>query len=188
MGWVFDSAHTTVGFSARHMGLSTVRGRFTKFSGTIELDPDDLTKTRGRVEVDMSSVDTGDEKRDAHLRSPDFFDVENYPVMVFVPTAITPDDGAYRVTGELTIKGITREVELKYEHGGQATDPFGNRKMGGRLSGTIKRSDWGLQWNVALEAGGWLVSDKINIEVEGQVADSKEAVSEEAEAEAEITA
>jgi polyisoprenoid-binding protein YceI len=188
MGWTFDPAHTTVGFSARHMGLSTVRGRFTRFNGTIELDPDDLTRTRGRIEVDMASVETGDENRDGHLRSPDFFDVENYPVMVYEPISITRvDEDRYKVKGNLTIHGKTREVEFDYEHSGEGIDPYGKRKLGGHLTGAIKRSDWGLTWNVALEAGGWLVSDKINIEVEGQVAESQEAVEDEVELETERT-
>lgn len=189
MGWVFDTAHTTVGFSARHMGLSTVRGRFTHFDGNIELDPNDLIKTRGRIEVDMASVETGDETRDAHLRSPDFFDVEKYPKMIFEPKSIERiDDDSYKVVGELTIRDVTRPIELRYEHSGEAIDPYGKRKLGGRLTGTIKRSDWGLTWNVALEAGGWLVSDKINIEIEGQVAESQEAVEKEVEAEQRIGA
>lgn len=185
MGWTFDPAHTTMGFSARHMGLSTVRGQFRRFTGTIELDPDNLTKTRGRVEIDAASIDTGDAQRDEHLRSPDFFDVERYPTIVFEPTSIERIGGnLYRVRGNLTIKDVTREVELTYEHAGEAVDPYGNRKLGGRLTGTIKRSDWGLTWNVALETGGWLVSDKIDLEIEGQVAESQEAVEQEAREEA----
>jgi polyisoprenoid-binding protein YceI len=189
MGWTFDPAHTTVGFSARYMGLTTVRGQFRKFEGTIELDPDDLTKTRGRVEVDMASVDTGDETRDGHLRSPDFFDVENHPKMVFEPTSVTRvDEDTFKVKGNLTIRGTTREVEFDYEHSGEGRDAYGKRKLGGRLTGTIKRSDWGLKWNVALEAGGWLVSDKITIEIDGQVAESEQAVEDEAKLETETQA
>jgi polyisoprenoid-binding protein YceI len=175
MGWAFDPAHTTIGFTARHLGLTTVRGRFRRFTGTIELDPDDLTKTRGRIEVDVSSVDTGDPKRDEHLRSPDFFDADRYPTMVFEPTSVEPiDDEHLRVRGNLSVKDITHEVELTYEHSGEAVDPFGKRKLGGRLTGTINRSDWDLKWNVALEAGGWLVSDTITLEIEGQVVETEE--------------
>lgn len=189
MGWTFDPAHTTIGFSARYMGLTTVRGQFEKFEGTIELDPDDLTKTRGQVEVDMASVNTNDETRDGHLRSPDFFDVENHPKMVFEPTSVTKvDEDTYKVKGNLTIRGETREVEFDYEHSGEGKDAYGKKKLGGRLTGTIKRSDWGLKWNVALEAGGWLVSDKINIEIDGQVAESEQAVEDEAKLETETPA
>lgn len=181
MRWVLDPAHTSVGFSAKHMGLSTVRGLFKRFSAHVELDdPNDPASVRGRVEVDMSSVDTGNEMRDQHLRGEDFFDVERYPAMTFVPKSVTPSgDGEYTVVGDLTIKDVTREVTLTYEHGGVVTDPYGNRKVGGSLTGTINRSDWGLKWNVPLGGGGLLVSETIRIEVEGQLAESKEAVQEE---------
>lgn len=176
MAWEIDPAHTTVGFSARHMGLSTVRGRFTEFDGSIEVDPGDITSATGRVEVDLASVETGNRDRDAHLRSADFFDVERFPKMVFVPRSVTPSgDDTFKVVGDLTIKDITREIQLRYEHAGEGVDPYGNRKIGGTLTGTIRRSDWGLTWNVALEAGGWLVSDKIKLEIDGQLAESKGA-------------
>jgi polyisoprenoid-binding protein YceI len=185
MAWVVDPAHTTVGFRAKHMGLATVRGRFTKFSGTVEGDPDDISSVKARFEVDTASIDTGDEMRDGHMRSPDFFDVENHPKMVFETKSITPRGGdRYAVVGDLTIKGVTREIELQYEHAGGGTDPYGNRKFGGNLTGTIKRSQWGLTWNVPLDTGGWLVSDDIRIDIDVEVAESKEAVEESAVAEA----
>ena len=189
MAWTVDTAHTTVGFSARHMGLSKVRGQFTSFRGEIEGDPDDITSAKGRLEVDMASVDTGSPDRDQHLRSADFFDVERFPTMTFVSKSVAPDgDGIYKVVGDLTIKDITREVELTYEHGGTDVDPYGNRKVGGTLTGTFKRSDWGLTWNVPLDSGGWLVSEKIGLEIDLQVAESAGAVKEEAKAEAETAA
>ena len=187
--WTIDPAHTTVGFSARHMGLSKVRGQFTEFRGEVEGDSNDITTARGRFEVDLASVDSGNPDRDAHLRSADFFDVERHPRMTFVSKSVSPaDDGIYKVVGDLTIKGVTKEVELTYEHGGSDTDPYGNRKIGGTLSGTIRRSDWGLTWNVPLDSGGWLVSDKIGIEIDLQIAESKDAVQEEAQAEAQVSA
>lgn len=189
MRWMVDGAHTVVGFSARHMGLSKVRGQFRSFSGDIEGDPKDLTQARGRFEVDMASVDTGNADRDAHLRSPDFFDVERFPKMVFVSKAISRrGDGRYKVVGDLTIKDVTREIELDYEHAGAGVDPYGNRKIGGTFSGSIKRSEWGLTWNVPLDTGGWLVSDNISLEVDLQVAQSQEAVAEEAEGESRLSA
>lgn len=189
MAWVIDPAHTTVGFSARHMGLSTVRGRFTSFAGAIDLDPQDASTARGSIEVDMDSVDTGNADRDTHLRSGDFFDIETYPRMTFVLKSVEPDgDDLYRVHGDLTIKDVTREVTLRYEHSGEGKDPWGNRRLGGTLSGTIKRSDWDLKWNVALESGGWLVSDKIKIEVDGQLTESAEATEETAEAQSRVPA
>ena len=186
MAWKLDPAHTTIGFSVRHMGLSKVRGRFTSFSGSIDVDPSDLTTARGEVEIDTVSIDTGNADRDAHLRGPDFFDVESHPKMTFVAKSVTRGkaEDAYRVVGDLTIKGVTKEVELELEYAGEGVDPYGNRRVGGSLSGTIKRSDWGLTWNVALETGGWLVSDNIKIEIEGQLAESADAVQETAEAEA----
>lgn len=188
MAWTVDTAHTTVGFVARHMGLSKVRGQFTSFRGEIEGDPKDITSARGRFEIDLASVDTGNADRDAHLKSADFFDVEKNPTMVFVGKSVTPDGDDYKVVGDLTIKDVTKEVTLRYEHGGEGQDPYGNRKIGGTLTGTIKRSEWGLTWNVPLDSGGWLVSDNITIEIDFQVAESKEAVDQEAKAETEISA
>ncbi|HEV3472469.1 MAG TPA: YceI family protein [Actinomycetota bacterium] len=175
MAWTIDAAHTTIGFVARHMGLSKVRGQFSSFTGEIEGDPDDLTSARGRVEVDMASVDTGNADRDAHLKSADFFDVENHPMMVFETKKISNAGHDFKVIGDLTIKGITKEVEFDYEHGGYEVDPFGNSKLGGALTGTINRRDWGLSWNVALDTGGVLVSEKIKIEIDFQLVQSKAA-------------
>jgi polyisoprenoid-binding protein YceI len=187
MAWTIDPAHTTVGFVARHMGLSKVRGQFGSFRGEVEGDPNDITTAKARFEVDMASVDSGSPDRDAHLKSADFFDVENHPTMNFVSKEIRRDGDDFKVVGDLTIKGITNEVELDYEHGGDLQDPFGNRKVGGTLTGTIKRSNWELNWNVPLDSGGWLVSDKIQLEIDLQVAESKEAVEEEIKAESEIS-
>lgn len=183
MAWTIDTAHTAIGFVARHMGLSKVRGQFTSFTGEIEGDPDDLTSARGRVEVDMASVSTGNADRDTHLKSADFFDVENHPTMVFETKKISDTGEDYKVIGDLTIKGITKEVEFNYEHGGYEVDPFGNRKLGGTLTGTINRRDWGLSWNVALDTGGVLVSEKIKIEIDFQLVQSKASVEEKEEAE-----
>lgn len=185
MSWSIDKAHTTVGFSARHMGLSTVRGRFTEFEGTIDGDPSDVTSAGARIEVDLASVETGQAQRDEHLRTSDFFDVEKYPTMTFVSKRVTPKGGDhYTVVGDLTIKDVTHEVELDYEHAGEGVDPYGNRKIGGTLTGVIKRSDWGLKWNVALETGGWLVGDKVKLEIDFQVSEDRAAAEAEAAAEA----
>ncbi len=136
----------------------------------------------------MASVQTGSADRDTHIKGEDFFDVEKHPTMTFVSTRVEPDGDDYKVIGDLTIKGETKEVELSYEHGGDLQDPFGNRKVGGSLTGMIKRSDWGLTWNVPLDTGGLLVSDKIVLEIDLQVAESSEAVADEAKAEAQLTA
>ena len=187
MAWTVDPAHTNVGFSVRHMGLSTVRGRFTNFDGGVEGDPSDVSTANARLEIDTASIDTGNEGRDEHLRSPDFFDVERFPKMMFVTKSITPKGGdRYRVVGDLTIKDVSREIELEYEHAGEGVDPYGNRRLGGTLTGTIKRSDWGLTWNVALETGGWLVGDKIKLEIDVQVTESQDAVEQESDLEQQI--
>ena len=188
MAWTIDAAHTRVGFVARHMGLSKVRGQFTSFRGEVEGDPTDITSAKARLEVDLASVDSGSPDRDAHLRSADFFDVERFPTMTFVTTSIQPDGDRYRVIGDLTIKEHTHPVELSYEHGGDLKDPFGNRKIGGSLSGQIKRSDWGLVWNVPLEGSGWLVSDDVKLEIDLQVAEAAGATEQEASAETGIAA
>ncbi len=188
MAWTIDTAHTSIAFVARHMGLSKVRGVFTDFGGDVEGDPDDLTSVKGRIEVDMASVDTGNSDRDGHLKSGDFFDVENHPTMVFETKRINRDGDVYKVTGDLTIKGITKEVELAYEHGGESVDPFGNRKVGGTLIGTVNRRDWGLNWNVPLDSGGVLVSEKIKLEIGFQLAQSKAAVEQEVAAESSVSA
>lgn len=188
MAWTIDPVHTSVGFTARHLGLSKVRGQFTDFRGEVEGDPTDITTARARLEIDMASVQTGSADRDTHIKGEDFFDVEKHPTMTFVSTRVEPDGDDYKVIGDLTIKGVTKEVELSYEHGGDLQDPFGNRKVGGSLTGMIKRSDWGLTWNVPLDTGGLLVSDKIVLEIDLQVAESSEAVADEAKAEAQLTA
>lgn len=170
MIFTIDPAHTSAAFVARHMGLSKVRGRFTRLRGRLEGDPSDPTSARGRVEIDVASVDTGNPDRDAHLRSPDFFDADNYPWMVFEATRVEDSGGgAYKVVGNLTIRDVTREIELDYEHGGEGIDPFGNRKIGGTLTGTVNRRDWGLNWNVPLDTGGVLVSEKIRLEIDFQL-------------------
>ena len=184
MAWTIDTAHTSVGFVARHMGLSKVRGQFTSFRGEVEGDPGDITSAKARFEADMDSVDTGNADRDAHLKSADFFDVEKYPTMVFQTKSISGSGDTYKVVGDLTIKDVTKEVELDYEHGGDVQDPFGNHKAGGTLTGKIKRSEWGLSWNVPMDSGGWLVSDNIVLEIDFQFVETKEAIEEEVKAEA----
>jgi polyisoprenoid-binding protein YceI len=187
MAWNIDPAHSSVGFSARHLGLSKVRGLFTRFSGEVDGDPSDLTTASGRFEIEMASVDAGSPDRDAHLKSADFFDVEKYPTMTFVSKSVAKNGDDYKVAGDLTIKDVTRDVTLDLEPGGEQTDPYGNRKVGGTLTGTINRTEWGLTWNVPLDSGGWLVSEKIALEIDLQVAESKEAIQEEAEAETQLT-
>jgi polyisoprenoid-binding protein YceI len=185
MSWSLDPHHTHVGFSAKHLGVATVRGRFTKVEAALELDdPEDPTTGRGTVTIDAASVDTGNEQRDGHLRGADFLDVEKYPTITFTLMSVERAGDDYKVVGGLTIKDVTKDVTLNYEHSGVVVDPFGNTKVGGSLAGTIERSQWGLQWNVALARGGWLVSEKVKIEIDGELAQDKEEAAESASAEA----
>ncbi len=170
MKWVLDPAHSQVQFSVKHLGISTVRGTFDAFSGTIEEENGQATAVT--VEIDVASLDTGNEQRDGHLRSPDFFDVDNHPKATFSLTKFERSGDEVTATGDLTIRGTTKPVTLKGEIGGPATDPWGNQKVSATLETKIPRKDWGLVWNVALEAGGVLVSEdvKLSIDVHAQPA------------------
>lgn len=147
--------------------ISNVKGEFRKFSAVIH--GSDFTKASITVAVDTASVFTNDDKRDGHLKGTDFFDVENFPEMVFKSTAFTKtDDENYQLKGQLTIKGVSKEVVLDVEYGGIGKDPWGQEKAAFAISGKIKRSDWGLSWNAALESGGVLVSDEVRISADVQ--------------------
>lgn len=173
--YTIDPAHTVVGFVGRHMMFNKVRGQFTKSNATIEFDPANPAASTLTAEVDLNSVNTGNNDRDNHLRSADFFDVANYPTMTFVSKNVqVTGDNTGVITGELTIKGVTREVKLNTEYLGEAKDPWGNVKPVFNAHTKINREDWGLTWNVALEAGGWLVSKDIEIELEAELAAVKE--------------
>jgi len=176
MTWTLDPHHTSVAFSAKHMGVSTVRGRFDQVDANLELDdPNDPTTGRGTITVQAGSITTGSELRDGHLKGADFLDVEKYPTIVFTLKSVkeTGNDN-FKAIGDLTIKGVTKEVALDYEHNGLATDPYGNVHVGGSLTGTINRTDWGLSWNVPLGGGGWLVGEKVKLEIDGELAKDKE--------------
>jgi polyisoprenoid-binding protein YceI len=186
MAWTLDTNHTSVAFSAKHLGVATVRGRFTKVSGELDVDnPNDPTTASGTITIDASSIDTGNDQRDSHLRAADFFDVEKYPTITFRVSRVEKNGDDYRVDGDLTIREVTKPLSLAYEHGGVVTDPYGNTKVGGTLTGTINRGDWGLTWNVPLGGGGLLVGDKIKLEVDGEITESKEASEQSAQAETE---
>jgi polyisoprenoid-binding protein YceI len=165
--WSFDPSHSNIGFSVRHLMISKVRGQFNQWKGTFEYDESDPTRSKLEVHIDAASIDTREEKRDAHLRSPDFFDVEKYPELVFVSTSVERDGGDdFVVNGDLTIHGVTRPVQLKVEGLGRTRDPWGGERTGFSAATTISRKDFGLHWNVALEAGGVVVGDKIEIGIE----------------------
>ena len=170
MKWVLDPAHSQVQFSVKHLGISTVRGTFDTFSGSIEEENGQASAVT--VEIDVASLDTGNEQRDGHLRSPDFFDVDTHPKATFSLTKFERAGDEVTATGDLTIRGITKPVTLKGEIGGPATDPWGNQKVSATLETKIPRKEWGLVWNVALEAGGVLVSEdvKLSIDIQAQPA------------------
>jgi len=173
--WNIDPAHSGVHFSIRHL-VSKVRGRFAKLSGTIHADEGDLTRSVVEATIDVASVDTGTAQRDAHLRSPDFFDAERFPEIRFRSTRIEKvSDDRYRVIGQLTIRDVTREVPLDVEHGGRAKDPWGNERLGFIAKAAIDRKDFGLQWNQVLETGGVMVGDRVDIELELQAVRSAAA-------------
>ena len=166
--WNIDASHSTIGFAIRHMVFSKVRGRFLKFTGAIQLD-DDLAKSWVEVAIDAASIDTGTAQRDNHLRSADFFDVEKFPELRFRSTRVEDAGGGrLRVIGELTIRDATREVALDAEPAGRGKDPWGNERIGFVARTSIDRKDFGLAWNQLLEAGGVLVGDRVDIELDVQ--------------------
>lgn len=171
--WRIDPAHVTAQFSVRHMMVSTVRGQFAKVTGSVRLDEQDPTRSQIEIRIDARSIDTRNDKRDEHLRSADFFDVEQHPELVFRSTRIARDGksaGKFKVTGELTMRGVTRPVTLSVE-GPTAvmTNPWGVRVRGVSATGKLNRKDWGLNWNAALEAGGFLVGDTIEIAFDAEL-------------------
>ncbi|MGC2192458.1 MAG: YceI family protein [Candidatus Dormiibacterota bacterium] len=169
MSWKVDNAHTSLEFSARHMMVSTVKGHFNQFSGQVEIDPQDLTRSWVKAEIEASSVDTREDRRDEHLRSADFFDVEKFPLITYQSGKIESRGGnKFRVDGELTIKGVTRPIKLEVEFLGMETSPYGFKVAGFEASGKLSREDFGLTWNVALETGGFMVGDEIKLRIDAE--------------------
>lgn len=165
--WDIDPAHSTVEFSVRHMMFSKVKGRFTGFRGAVTV-ADDPAQSSVEAVIDVASVDTGDEKRDAHLRGPDFLDTERYPEMTFVSRAVRQDRDRHLVVGDLSLHGVTRPVELELTLNGVGTDPFGGTRAAFSATTELSRKEFGLEWNVALETGGVLVGDKVQVSLEIQ--------------------
>jgi polyisoprenoid-binding protein YceI len=161
--WTTDAVHSKAGFAVKHMGISTVRGEFTDFEGELEIGDDFSTaKVHGKIQV--ASVDTGEAQRDAHLRSPDFFDAENYPAMTFASTRIEQvDDEIFRITGDLTLHGVTKEIVLHADVLGTDVDPMGNDRVGLEITGQLSRGDYGMKFNQALGSGNLLVADKVTL-------------------------
>lgn len=169
--WTIDASHTTVGFVARHLVVTKVRGRFGNVSGEIRVTPE-LLDSSVTATIEMASVSTGDDGRDQHLRSADFFDVEQFPTMRFQSTAVRRTGDGFVLAGDLTIKGVTRPVELNLEFEGVQQDPWGGTRAGFSASTEVNRKDWGLEWNVALETGGVLVGEKVKIQLDVQAVKS----------------
>ncbi|MCL6597876.1 MAG: YceI family protein [Alicyclobacillus macrosporangiidus] len=165
--WDVDVAHSSIDFSVRHMMVSKVKGTFHQFSAEITADPEDLTTANIRFEIDVNSIDTRNEDRDKHLRSADFFDVEKYPKITFQSTRIIKkSDGEYEVTGDLTIRGTTRPETFLVTYEGQGKDPWGNLKVGFSGHGSINREEYGLKYNAALETGGVLIGNEVQVSIE----------------------
>jgi polyisoprenoid-binding protein YceI len=162
--YVIDPTHSRIGFVARHAMVTKVRGSFNEFEGSGYFDAENPSRSEAQLTIHAASIDTRNTDRDAHLRSNDFFDMENFPEIAFVSTDVEGVDGNYRVTGDLTIKGVTKPVTVDVEYNGTAIDPFGNTRVGFEGHTTINRKDWGVNWNAALEAGGVLVSEKVTLE------------------------
>jgi polyisoprenoid-binding protein YceI len=165
--WVLDPTHSEILFKVKHLMITNVKGEFRKFAA--EIDGEDFTKSPIRVVIDATSVFTNDENRDGHLKGADFFDAENHKELVFKSTSFRKiNDDEYELKGTLTIKGVTKEINLSVEFGGINKDPWGNEKAGFSINGKISRKDWELNWNAALETGGVLVSDEVKIHAEVQ--------------------
>lgn len=164
--WTIDPSHSVVEFSVKHMVFATAKGRFSEFSGAINLDSDNVANSSATVEIVAASVDTRDAKRDEHLKSADFFDVENFPTLTFTSTRVEPKGDDLRIEGDLTIHGVTKPVVLEAEFNGQGANPWGQQVISYSASTKINRKDFGLNWNAALESGGVLVSDEVKISIE----------------------
>ena len=164
--WEIDPTHTTIGFSVRHAMIAKVRGRFTDFGGTFTLDGANPANSSAELTVQMTSVDTQNDDRDNHLRSAEFFDVETFPTMTFISTGVAAKGSDFVVTGDLTVHGVTKSIPVEFELVGISQDPWGNTRIGFEGEAEINRRDFGLEWNVALDTGGVLVSENIKISLD----------------------
>ena len=165
--WAIDASHTTIAFSARHAMVAKTRGRFDEFEGTLVLDGDDVAASTAELTIQAASLETKSADRDAHLKSPDFLDVENFPTLTFATTAVSHQGGNdFTLTGDLTIHGVTKSVDIAVELVGVNADPWGGTRIGLEGRTEISRKDFGLTWNVAIEGGGLLVGDAVKIELD----------------------
>ncbi len=177
MAWQIDSAHSEINFSVRHMMISKVRGSFEAFSGSVNFDEDNPTNTTVDISIDAASINTREDQRDGHLRSPDFLNVDEYPTLTFKSSKVEQIDAETgKLYGDLTIRGVSKPVVLDVEYAGQAKSPWGTTSAGFSAKTSINRTDWGLTWNQALETGGILVGEKITIEIELELVKQAESV------------
>ena len=168
--WLIDTTHSEITFKVKHLMISSVKGAFRKFNAEVSSEGESFSDATVDLDIDVSSIDTGDTQRDAHLRGVDFFDTEKYPNIQFKTVQFeNAGSGIYNLSGNLTMHGVTKPVQLKAELGGIAKDPWGNKKAGFTVEGVINRKDWDLNWNAALEAGGVLVSEEVKIVAEIQL-------------------
>ncbi len=171
--WVIDPAHSEIQFKVKHLVISNVTGSFDKFDATVIANGDDFTDARIDFKADVNSINTNQPDRDKHLKSPDFFDAANHPELSFVSKSLRKKgDSGFVLTGDLTIRGKTKQVEMQGEFGGIVKDPYGNTKAGFELNGKINRKEFGLQWNAITEAGGMVVSDEIKLMMNVELAKS----------------
>jgi polyisoprenoid-binding protein YceI len=183
MAWVIDSVHSEINFSTRHMMISTVRGRFEKFTGTVNFDEATPARSTVDVQIEAASVNTKEAQRDGHLKGPDFFDAVKYPYLTFKSKRVDVVDSQHaRLVGDLTIRDVTKQVVFDVEYAGQAKSPWGTTSAGFSAQTKINREDWGLTWNQALETGGVLVGKDINISIEVEIVKQPEAAKAEAAA------
>jgi polyisoprenoid-binding protein YceI len=180
MAWKIDTVHSHVSFSVKHMMVTTVRGKFNSYRGSVRLDPKDFTRSSFEGEIDVASIDTGNADRDNHLRTNDFFDAANHPKITFKSTAIEPKgDGEYLVRGDITIRGVTRPIALDVEYRGTSKSPYGQTLAGIGVTGSLDRKDFGVSFNAPLETGGVVVGEKVKLEldIEAIQVDEKAAAS-----------
>ena len=177
MNWQFDEGHTHIGFTGRHMMVATVRGEFEKFSGTVEFDEHDLTRSKAEIQIEAASVNTHNTQRDDHFRSADFFDVEHYPYITFKSKCVIMLDANHgQLIGDLTIRNITREVVLEGEYGGVNQTPWNTYSAGFSLRGKVNRKDWDLNWNMILAGGGLVAGDEITLAIDLELTKPVEVV------------